>query len=131
MANKLPVYDFWKGISITPSNSNGIRFDLVEDDTGYIVTAHTPGVLKEDIVITFANDVLTISTTYNSNSITNDNIHHFKECIKKSSQRSIKFQYGKINPSAINATYNNGELKIKLGVLQISDSEKYHQIKID
>lgn len=107
-----------------------LRMDFVETDTEYTVTAHTPGVKKEDIKVIFENDTLTISVTRHTTSESDEARVHFRECSQKSMSRSIRFEHGKIDYKNISARYTDGALEITLDKNKGHDSENSVDVKI-
>lgn len=125
----LPAYDFWNGVFDRPcDNVNGMKLDLIEKKDSFVVSAHVPGIPKDNIKIIFENDVLTVAVSYCSERKRDDERIHFKECVKSSSSRSIRFQHGKVDYKNITAKYVDGELCI---VLQFHENVTNETVKVD
>jgi HSP20 family protein len=110
----MPLYDMWGSHNPIPCTSSGLFIDLIQISNTFVLTTHIPGITKDNVSIEFDNDVLTISTHYNKVHTDEGIKVFFNECLRGSSSRSIKFQYGKIDYKKISATNKNGELVIVL-----------------
>ena len=99
-----------------------IRVDLKETDENYVVEADLPGIKKDDINIEFNNNYLVISAKRddsaedkNENYVTRE--RHYGE-FKRS------FYTDNVDESKIDASFNDGVLKIILPKLNKGKDEK-------
>lgn len=91
----------------------GIALNVIEDAGGYTVHALVPGVTPEELEISLENQVLTIKGEFKQPELPEGARYHLNELAYGSFERSIKFpQY--INPEAVEASFENGLLRISL-----------------
>lgn len=114
--DNMSPYNLWDTRSLFEKDQH-LKIDMVENNDSYSVTAHTPGVKKDDIKIVFDNDVLYITVTRKEEK-THDVHYHIKECFNSSIMRSVRFHHGKIDNKDITATYVDGELVVTLPFLK-------------
>jgi HSP20 family protein len=100
--------------------------DVLEQGNDFIVTADLPGVKKEDIKITFENNVLTISGTRKSQEVPENANLLLNELRSGDFNRSIKFRQD-VDTAKMSAEMNNGILTI---TLPKAESVKAREISI-
>ena len=100
--------------------------DVTEQGNDFSVTADLPGVKKEDIKITFENNVLTISGTRKSQEIPENANLLLNELRSGEFNRSIKFRQD-VDTAKMSAEMNNGILTI---TLPKAESVKAREISI-
>ncbi len=104
-----------------------IRADIKENNSEYIVEAELPGVTKEEIVVEFKEDVLTISAQKQQD-IDEEKENYVRREIKRG-KVSRSFYVQNINSDGITADYKDGVIKIVLPKMQESASDG-HRIEI-
>jgi len=87
--------------------------DIVERDADYVVKIEVPGVKKEDIKITVADDVLTIRGEKKQEKESKEKNYHRVERAYGSFQRSFTLP-SFVQSDKIKASYDNGVLTIAL-----------------
>lgn len=96
----------------SPEALAGMRVDVHESDKAYEIHADLPGVKKEDIEVTLANDVLTVSAKKNTESSKEDN---GKVVWRERSSGSISRSFS-VSPGTrekdIKASFNDGVLTL-------------------
>jgi HSP20 family protein len=90
------------------------KVDIQDADDAYIVTADLPGMTKEDINITYDNEVLTIAAQHNQENEENDEQKRYirRERINNAFKR--QFVVRNIQKEGISAEFTNGVLTIRL-----------------
>ncbi len=104
-----------------------IRADIKENDSEYIVEAELPGVTKEEIVVEFKEDVLTISGQKQKE--IDEEKENYVRRERKLGKVSRSFYVQNIHSDGITADYKDGVLKIILPKMQESTSDS-HRIEI-
>ncbi len=100
--------------------------DLSETKEGYVIKAELPGVSKEDVKVTVAEDVLTIAGEKKTEQETkNENLHR-SERTYGSFSRSFRLP-GPVNSDKIHAEYRNGVLTLNVPK---AESAKPREIQI-
>jgi len=94
------------------------RIDVKEEKDRYVVEAELPGFDKKDLSIKFENDYLTITINKEQETEEKDEKEKFlhKERHVFRSERSIYLE--DVDPKKINATMENGVLKVELQKLE-------------
>lgn len=91
---------------------SGIKSDIKETDTSYIVEAELPGYSKEDIKVELSDGILTISAETNKESEeTKDNFVRKERYVGKVSRC---YSFDDVDEDTVKAKYNNGILTIEL-----------------
>lgn len=88
----------------------GFPLDVEAKDDGYMVVCELPGVVKEDIHVSFLDGVLTIEAKKAKYKDHNKYLIHERSFMNM--KREINF--GEIDEESINAKYNDGLLIIDL-----------------
>lgn len=89
--------------------------DVTENENAYVVEADIPGVNKENVTLEILENVLTIKGERKNVKTSEDKISgfHRTERAYGSFQRAIRIP-GRFNSGAVNATFENGVLKVTL-----------------
>lgn len=107
------------------SNNIG-RVNIIDDDKEYVIQVSVPGFKKDDIKIDLENDILMISSTYNSK-VEESNNYYRKEFVKSSFNRSFYI------PD--DADISNIDAKMEDGILNVvifkKEIEKENKISIN
>lgn len=96
-----------------PNSCEAPAMDIIEKKNEVVVTAELPGVKKEDVKVTYENNILTISSEQKPVEQSEDEQVLLKEIRTKNFNRSVKFGYS-IDTSKMTAEMNNGILTITL-----------------
>ena len=110
-------FDFFEDFSRNLFNdfkSNLIKTDIHETDNEYIVEAELPGILKENIQVTYEDGVLTISGQQQTDTVDEDK--KGKLIRSERSLTSVRRQYllENVKEDEIKASYSDGILKVTL-----------------
>ena len=92
--------------------TNSMRMDVKETETGYVVEAEMPGLNKENIELKLEADILTISTKYEKSE--KEEKDGYLRCERRSSSSSRSFDISGIDQENIKARYENGLLYVTL-----------------
>ena len=98
--------NFWEDRSLAT--------DIKEFDSYYEVKADLPGINKEDIKVTYANDTLTIRAKHTANNEEKDDDGHYLRRERTSSTYERSFAMKDIDEENIKATFENGVLTLEL-----------------
>lgn len=106
---------------------SGIKSDIKETETSYIVEAELPGYSKEDIKVELSDGILTISAETNKESEeTKDNFVRKERYMGKVSR---SYSFDDVDEDSVKAKYNNGILSIEL--LKVDKSAPKKNINIE
>ena len=95
----------------TSLGSKKFNIDLEEMDNGYKLTADMPGVNKDDVKITYSDDILTIRVDAEDKKEEKDKNYIHKERYYQSMKRSIEMP--DIDKSTLKAKLDNGVLTLE------------------
>lgn len=101
--------------------------DVQEEEARYVVTVDLPGMTKDDVEVTFENDVLTISGERKSASEQENGKLHRNERFFGKFTRSLRFP-SDANREQIQATFKDGVLEI---ALPKSEEAKVRRIEVN
>jgi HSP20 family protein len=96
-----------------PSTRNYPAMDIAERENEYVAIAELPGVKKEDVKITFENDLLTVQGERKPYAIPEETRVLLNEMRVRKFNRSIRIPVG-IDVNGISAELENGILRIVL-----------------
>ena len=109
------------------SNNNSMKCDVYEKDGAYNIEVDVPGFKKEDINIDVDNGYLTVKAS-----------KHFDETEKTKNYICRERRYGKFERSFylgdlktddVEASFENGTLKIRVQIIEESKDKKRIEIK--
>jgi HSP20 family protein len=98
---------------VLPSRCTVPALDIVEQENEIVVNAELPGLKKEDIKITFENNILTLSSEKKPAEVSEKATVLLKEIRNSDFNRSVKFEY-EIDATKISAEMSNGVLTVTL-----------------
>src|SRR4030043_1534240 len=91
----------------------GLAVDMVENKDDFMVKASVPGINRDCLDISYADDTLTIKGEIKSDNEVKENQYHLRERRYGSFTRSISLPT-KIKGDAIEASYQNGVITLRL-----------------
>lgn len=104
---------FFGDFTVTPfSWAGGVRADVKDLGSEYVVEAEMPGVQKDKIAIDIHDGVLTISTNEESDQKQEKNDYIYRE--RRYGRVSRSFSLENIDENAITADYKDGVLSVHL-----------------
>ena len=121
--NDLPNVKFNIDFSFKP------KADIYVDDENLFVEMEVPGVPKDALKISLKNNILTISGEKQNSNAGNEKNNYYKN-ERSFGEFSREFNLPvEINPDKVNASFENGVLKISIAKAEKVDSKK--DIKIN
>lgn len=109
-----------------------MRTDVKEQDSNYILEMDLPGFKKEDISLTLNNGYLTIEANYSNDKEEKDKQGNILRKERYTGSCSRSFYVGEtIKETDINASYNDGELKIIVPKVEKKEIPTKKQITIE
>jgi HSP20 family protein len=108
-------------VDISSSQNSRFKADLIEKDSSYTATFDVPGLKRDDVDITFENNILSITTNIDKNMCCEEGKYRVKE--RKKERLSRSFYLPDVDRDQISATIENGVLTI------IADKQKEAQIR--
>ena len=114
---------FFSGLQ---QNANSLKVDIRDNDSEYILETDLPNVKKENLNLTFEDNVLTIVVEQDQQVKEEKENYIRHERYQQSVSR--KFAFDDVNSEGIQAKYENGVLTVTLPKSQVK--EQKHQIQI-
>jgi HSP20 family protein len=111
---------------VLPGRCTVPALDIVEKENEIVVSAELPGTKKEDIKITFENNILTLSSEQKAAEVSEKATVLLKEIRNSGFERSVKFGY-EIDAAKISAEMSDGVLTV---TLPKSEQAKPKQIEV-
>ena len=116
------ITGFFNDDFFTPmANINNFNTDIKETDTEYIVEADLPGVKKEDITLDYKDNNLIISAK-RENEINEEKDNYIRR-ERSYGSFSRSFYIDNVDKNSIEASFNDGQLKITLPKVNQSISD--------
>lgn len=103
------------------------RLDVIDRDEEIVVRAELPGVKKDDLDVSLAEDVLTIKAVSKEKSEEAKGEYHRREISRGEFTRSIRLPTN-VDAKNVKANFADGVLELKLP--KVAPSER-HSIKVD
>lgn len=101
-----------------PDTLSSFHTDIEDEGKKLVLSADLPGFQKEDIHIDIEGDRLTIQAERHSNYEKKDNRGNYLRCERSYGSYSRTFSLEGIDANSIQASYENGVLKLNLPKLQ-------------
>ncbi len=108
---------------IQPTNSQFPKLNVEELDNRFVLEAAVAGFKKEDIELTFEQNCLIIEVWKRNDKGTPERKFLLKELSSRHYKRIVKFPK-KVDPSKISSSYENGILRVILGIAERNKSNK-------
>ncbi len=122
--------DFFDNFPVFSSHFKIPKVDIEDLKDHYEVTADLPGFAKDQISVTYQDNVLTIAAKSENSKETKDDDKHYIRRERGVSAFKRQFIVDGINKENIKANLKDGILKIELPKLKIEDKGKDYQIEI-
>ena len=97
---------FWGGMS-----TGGMKADVRETDTDYLIDIEVPGMKKEDVEISLNDDILTVSAKYDESNEEKKEGHYIRR-ERRSGVMRRSFSVDNVKADEIDAKLDNGVLTI-------------------
>ena len=111
-SNPYSLVNSWVRDDFLTPLSYGSNLDVYQKEDDYFVEVELPGFKKEEISIEFNNDILKIVAQTLAEE--EDETKHYFYRSRKASSYERHIRFNNVDASAIDASYNDGVLKIKL-----------------
>ena len=109
------------------SNNNSMKCDVYEKDGAYNIEVDVPGFKKEDINIDVDNDYLTIRASKHFDETEKGKNYICRE--RKYGKFERSFYLGDLKTDDVEASFENGTLKIRVPKIEESKDKKRIEIK--
>lgn len=106
--------EFLKDEFFLPSFSQSHDIDVYQEDNNYIVEIELAGYKKEDIQLSYNNELLTIKAEHSEEKNDENRKYVYRSRSHQSFTRQIRFN--NIDGSLIDASYDHGILKVTLPI---------------
>lgn len=111
-----------------PRLSYGNHIDVYQEEKNYVVEVDLPGFKKEEINLSFNNDLLTIKAQHKEQSEKKEKKYVYQSRSTSSYMRQIRV--GNVDHTTIDASFNDGVLKVMLPKKSEIGSEQVKQIEV-
>lgn len=119
--------DFFNDEFFLPSVNSNSHLDVYQEDNKYVVEVDLPGYKKEEINMSFNNDLLTIKAEH-----TEENKEDTKKYIYRSRSQSMftrQIRFSNIEHENIDAKFEEGVLKVTLPIKGVNEVVKRIEVK--
>lgn len=106
------------------------KVDIEDKGKEYVLKADLPGVAKEDVNVTYDNDVLTVSAQHEEQKDEKDEKHNYIRKERVSSSFCRQFAVRNIRKDDIQASFKDGVLEVVLPKADMKQIEASHRIAI-
>ena len=107
------------------------KVDIEDKGDSYELTTDLPGMTKEDIKLSYENDVLTISAKHEEKKEDKDEQKHYIVSERSSQSYARQFVVHNIDKDNIKASFEGGILKVALPKVDPKTIDASHQITIE
>ncbi|WP_412989729.1 Hsp20/alpha crystallin family protein [Pediococcus siamensis] len=122
--------NFGKNFFKSMTQSGSMKTDIREKENDYEVAAELPGFKKENIVLNYENDTLTVEGKHNVEKEQKDEKGNLIRQERSYSNVSRQFYLPNVDRDKISASYDGGVLKVTLPK-RTEKVEHHNQIPID
>jgi HSP20 family protein len=119
--------DFFNDEFFLPSVNSNSHLDVYQEDNKYVVEVDLPGYKKEEINMSFNNDLLTIKAEHNEESKEDTKKYIYRSRSQSMFTRQIRFS--NIDHESIDAKFEEGVLKVILPIKGESEVVKRIEVK--
>jgi len=121
-----------RGFELMGTQQGQMAVDIADEDEAFRLTADLPGFDREDIELTIADSVVTISAehTHNQDETSDDGAYIHRERRTASLQRQVRLPEA-VDDEAVSAAYQNGVLSVTLPKQSTAAIEEGRRIDIE
>ncbi len=119
--------DFFNDEFFLPSFNSNSHLDVYQEDNRYVVEVDLPGYKKEEINMSFNNDLLTIKAEHKEEKKEDTKKYIYRSRSQSMFTRQIRFN--NIDHSNIDAKFEEGVLKVTLPIRGESEIVKRIEVK--
>lgn len=119
--------DFFNDEFFLPSYNSQTHLDVYQEDNNYIVEVDLPGFKKEEIKLSYNNDLLTIKAEHTEEKKEDNKKYVYRSRSQAMFTRQIRFN--NIDHAGIEADYKEGVLKVTLPISGPKEIAKQIEVK--
>jgi len=119
--------DFFNDEFFLPSVNSNSHLDVYQEDNKYVVEVDLPGYKKEEINMSFNNDLLTIKAEHSEETKEDNKKYIYRSRSQSMFTRQIRFT--NIEHENIDAKFEEGVLKVTLPIKGVSEVVKRIEVK--
>lgn len=120
--------NFFRGFA--PKTMAMPKVDIEDTNNAYELTADLPGVAKEDINLTYDDNVLTLSANHEETKDESDAQRHYVRKERSRSSFCRQFVVYNIDKKGIRAAFKDGVLTVSMPKLDQEKIEESHRIEV-
>lgn len=107
------------------------KVDIEDKGSEYVLKADLPGMTKEDVQLTYNNDVLTLSARHEESNDESDEQKNYIRKERMSSSFCRQFMVHNIQKDGIKASFKDGVLEVELPKVDQKVVDASHRIAIE
>lgn len=119
--------DFFNDEFFLPSVNSNSHLDVYQEDNKYVVEVDLPGYKKEEINMSFNNDLLTIKAEHSEETKEDTKKYIYRSRSQSMFTRQIRFS--NIEHENIDAKFEEGVLKVTLPIKGVNEVVKRIEVK--
>lgn len=116
------LLDSFLNEDFVPRFTYGHNLDIYREADRYIVEIDTPGFNKEDINVEFKGDMLSITAEQKTSDEKEDESKNYYYRSRSYKSLNRQFRFNDIDAGSVDATYENGVLKVVLPTLNKTET---------
>lgn len=124
------IFGKWNAPTFSTVRGSYPKINVIEKKDSFLIVAATPGLLKEELSITFKDSILSIKGESKQEELSKDSKFLCRELKKSNFFRSFRLDKNQINTESISSTYDNGELRVTIPK-KIKEEEEPLKIQIE
>jgi len=124
------IFGNWNAPTFSVVSGSYPKINVIEKKDSFLIVAATPGLLKEELSITFKEGVLSIKGESKQEELSKDSKFLCRELKKSNFFRSFRLDEKTIDANNITSSYENGELRVTIPKKE-KEEEKHLEIKIE
>jgi HSP20 family protein len=113
-----------------PQQVRGLKTDIEDNGDSYVAHIDVPGMTKDDIHLSYQDNVLTVQATKNSNADHTDKDGNLLMQERSYGAMSRSYRLPDVDAKGIKASYTDGVLNVTLPKVD-KDNQQDHEINID
>jgi len=110
--NNTLLDDFFDDEFFMPRSKFGYHIDVYQESTNFVVEVELPGFKRDEINVSFNNDLLTIKAEHKEEVNEDDKKYVYRSRSYSSYLKQIRFS--NIDHNSIDASFTDGVLKVKM-----------------
>lgn len=110
--NNTLLDDFFDDEFFMPRSKFGYHIDVYQESNNFVVEVELPGFKRDEINVSFSNDLLTIKAEHKEEDNEDDKKYVYRSRSYSSYMKQIRFS--NIDHNSIDASFTDGVLKVKM-----------------